>query len=92
MRKLFLASMLTLGMAGAAFANNNKTEVTSEIITPKIEVIQVKQTVQKKTKKVKSCFDFGFSCGGSVNICNFGATTMELMSILWEFDNQVCGG
>lgn len=94
MRKLFLASLLTLGMAGAAFANNdNKTEVISKTITPKIEVIQVKQTVQKETKKTKDgCLTFTFSCGGSEEICHFGVSFLQLVSVLMAYDSQTCGG
>lgn len=89
MRKLFLASMLTLGMAGAAFANDKKTETTSEVITPKIEVIQVKQTVQKETKKVK-CFTFNSSCGGSESICHAGVSAAELIWSMWMYDARIC--
>ena len=87
MRKLFLASMLTLGMAGAAFANNNEIET----ITPKVEVIQVKQTEKKEVKKIKSCFDFYFSCGGYENICAFGVPFWELAFALMEHDSNTCG-
>ena len=67
MRKLFLASMLTLGMAGAAFANDNKTETTSEIIALKVE-ITVK--AEKKTNKVKGCISYTLSCGKNGTLCD----------------------
>jgi hypothetical protein len=69
-------------MAGAAFANDKKTETISEVITPKIEVLQVKQTVQKETKKVK-CFSFNSSCGDSFDVCHAGSSIWDILDALW---------
>lgn len=92
MRKLFLASMLTLGMAGAAFASDNKVSTVDETVL-KVTTTQTElKSNDGDEDEDDGCLDFTFSCGGTVEICHFGLVpTDELIAVLKDHNDYICG-
>ena len=83
MKKLLFVA--ALGVAGLMSAKGNTNQVKEEKMPKK----NVKNKNASNLQVEAGCFPFTLSCGVQGTAC--GDNTAELLLLIWDADNAICG-